>query len=179
MKKRHVSLCLASLIALTAGGCPEGGDIDRLIQGFASLPDTPADYTITAVTIGPAPAQPGAGTVTVTVDYELHQPGGLVSIVIWLYDDDDILRFADDELVAVTQGETGGATPGPYSMATSFSLQCGGPDGDEVVGAQGGTGEGHEVFLIGIDEAEIKAAARREVNPTSPVTSDVVEMWCE
>ena len=176
MNKRTLSLCFASLIALTAGGCPEGGDIDRLVEGFASIPTTPADYTITAVTVGPAPAQPGAGTLTVTVDYQLNQPGGFVSIVVWLYDDDDILRFEDDELVAVTVGEAAAATMGPDSIATSFSLQC---DGDEVVGLEGRTGEGHEVFLIGIDEAEIKAAARREVNPASPVTSDVVEMWCE
>jgi hypothetical protein len=178
MNKRTLSLCLACLLALTAGGCPEGGDIGRLI-GSISPPGNPADFTISAVSIGPAPAQPGAGTLTVTVVYELNQPGGLVSIVIWLYDDDGFLRFADDELVAVTLGEAAATTPGPYSMATSFTLQCGGPDNDEVVAAQGGTGEGHDVFLVGIDEAEIKAAARREVNPAEPVTSDIVEMWCE
>ncbi|MNC95794.1 hypothetical protein D3C83_129960 [compost metagenome] len=74
----------------------------------------------------------------------------------------------------------GSAVAGPGNESTSFSLQCGGPDGDEVVAGPNGTGEGHDVFLLGIDEAEIRAAARKDNDPASPVViSQIAEMWCE
>lgn len=180
MNRRHACFGLLALIALTGGGCQPGGDIATLIGGLGNAaPGPPADITITSVTTGPAPSQPGAGTLTVTVNYQVNQPGGTAAIVVWLFDDDDFLRFQDDELVAVVQGASA-ATAGPGSMSTSFVLTCGGPDGDEVIGGQNGTGEGHSVFLLGTDEAEIRAAARPDTNTAATVVvSDLVEMWCE
>lgn len=177
MKLRHACLGLLALVALT-GGCREGGDVGRLVGSIAP-PTDPADITVLAVSISQPPPQPGAGAVTVTLNYELNQPGGFVEITIWLYDDDGFLRFEDDELVATTIGEPAALTPGTYTMATSLALTCGGPDGDEVVGLQGTTDEGF-VVLFNRDEAEIKAAARQETGGNTPrVSSAIIDMWCE
>ena len=98
---------------------------------------------------------------------------------MWLYDDDDFLRFGDDDMARANFVE--GATnlsPGQHDGTITLTLTC---DGNEVVGPLGRSGEGGKEFLIGnINEAEMRAAVQRQGAPNSPiVVSDAIDLWCE
>jgi len=164
---------LATIVALLLGGCT---DLIRVTVG-ARVADT-ADYSIVSVGIPSPPPQPGAGTITMRIVYDLHATGGNVSPVVWLFDDDAFLRFNDD---TVAKGNfvvaADNLAPGRYDGTFSFLLTC---DDDQVVGPEGGTGEGHKELFGNVNEAEIKAAAQRPGNENNPiVVSDAVDLWCE
>ena len=171
MKIRTLGFGLAALAAAIVG-C---SGLERIVLS-AVVADT-ADYTITSISILPPPAQPGAGTLRVHITYTLNQPGGNVSPIVWLYDDDNFLRFGDDIVAKGNFVEgAGNLSAGLHDGTIDFTLSC---DGDEVVGTEGGTGEGYS-DLFGINEAEIVAAAQRQGSASNPiVTSAPVDLWCE
>lgn len=162
-------------VALALSGCTGP---QRIVIMAPRVADT-ADYTLVSVQILSPPPQPGAGTVTVRIVYDLHVAGGNVSPMVWVFDDDSFLRFSDDVIERANfVAGTGGLSSGRHDGTLTFDLSC---DGDEVVGSEGGTGEGHREFLIGnVNEAEIRAAAQRPGAAGNPVVaSDPVDLWCE
>jgi hypothetical protein len=163
-------LSVAACVSLAA--CSAG----RILLN-ARVADT-ADYSLNSIQILQPPAQPGAGDVTVRIAYDLAATGGNVSPIVWLFDDDGFLRFADDVVAKGNFVEgAGNLAPGSYDGMFTFSLSC---DDDEVVGPLDGTGEGHKELFGNINEAEIRAAAQRPGDASNPiVVSDAVDLWCE
>jgi hypothetical protein len=163
---RLLFLSLLTLI-LVLSGC--NGSI-RITTGVVD----DADYTLLSASLS-APPQPGAGTVTVVLRYRLNATGGVVSPFVKIFDDDDFLRFNDDGLDQ-TQFSEGAFSkaPGEYVGTVTFNLTC---NGDEVVGALDGTGEGH-ADIFGVNEAEIFAIVRSPEGH-GEVTSNTIDLWCE
>lgn len=172
-------LVIGTRVALltTLSGCVPGS-----LPVFSTpvIPDT-ADYMITDIHLIPPPAgNLGNGTVHVIVEFTLLSNIGNVSPIVWVYEHDTFDNFPPQP---GTSGDLGNANPhegaaslfasGGNTVTTDFTFSCGGQDGDEVIGPNGGgTGEGDwDSFPPQVmwDDAEIIAAVARRPADGSPI----------
>ncbi len=144
--QRTIVFGCVGFIAALAGCAP--GSIPNISP--PQIADT-ADYTIDNVRIFAPPAGDlGNGTVQVIVEFTLNADTGSVSPIVWVWEHDVGDNFPPQP---GSSGDLGNDNPheggisltasGQDTLQTSFTFTCGGSDGDEVIGPNGGgTGEG-------------------------------------